>query len=132
MSVTDKVIINPQKGGDIIIKTITDNGNVEEHIKVIAGVNNTLPGRVEIDNLNVENLNIDDVTIKEIILKDENGNKLTIKTSNLLGNYTIKFPQTLGSQGQVLRLADNNGTLEWATIQQQSNMNPILWAIIFG
>ena len=41
--------------------------------------------------------------------------KLTFKPSATTTDYTITFPQNVGTTGQVLSSIDNNGTLQWST-----------------
>jgi len=55
-----------------------------------------------------------------------NGSPLSISTTEIqfnTGSNTFKFPTTRGASGQILKLADANGTLDWVADSAASTLN---------
>lgn len=129
MTIIDKLIINPQEGGDIVIKTVTEDQNDYEQIRVVAGTDLVInPGYVIINNLRVSNY----IESKDIRFHDsDSSNYVGFKAPDVVDSNSVwTLPAQTGEVGQSLSISNSSGELYWKDTVTTSEA--IKWAIIFG
>lgn len=129
MTVTDKLIINPQEGGDIVVKTVTEDQKDYEQIRVVAGTDLLLdPGYVIINNLKVSNY----IKSKDLRLYDiDDSNFVGFRAPDVVTSDIVwTLPDQIGQPGQALSIADDAGSMTWR--DTASTSDAIKWAIVLG